>query len=108
MQVIHFNSHLTLFFTAWMEASARSWSKLKRINVCLVDWSYLALSDYISAASTYTKDVGNYIAEFIRTLNIPPKNVSVAGHSLGAQIAGYCGAALNGKLGYIYGKNDFA
>lgn len=107
MKVIRFASNQNNLFSAWMETSARTWSKVKRINVCLVNWGHLALSDYVSAALTYTRTVGNYIAEFIRTFNIPPKDVSIAGHSLGAQIAGFCGMTFDGRLGAIYGKMNY-
>ena len=50
--------------------------------------------------------VGAYIGKFIKglvDLGVSLDDITVVGHSLGGQIAGYAGASTGGKLGQIYG-----
>ncbi|KAF2885728.1 hypothetical protein ILUMI_20432 [Ignelater luminosus] len=75
------------------------------VNVIVVDWKRLAGFVYFNAA-TYSLSVGNYLARFLRFLErngVKLSNVHLIGHSLGAQISGVAGAALNGKVGRITG-----
>ncbi|KAJ8916045.1 hypothetical protein NQ315_010913 [Exocentrus adspersus] len=76
------------------------------INIFVVDWSPVAARNYISAKGAVTK-VGEHIGNFVRALasryGLRISDVSLAGHSLGAHIAGGAGAALNGEVDHIVG-----
>lgn len=78
--------------------------------MCGVDWSPLANVNYLQAALKSTHTTAYWLSRFIITLNqagISYANVSIAGHSLGGQIAGFTGKNVrlfaNGLLGTIYG-----
>lgn len=89
-----------------MGKTAISWADFGDCNVCAVDWSRLANYDYSIAAFQHTKMVSNAISNFMRFLSKHGMNiehVSIAGHSLGAQIAGLVGATWSGKIATIYG-----
>lgn len=88
-----------------MDRIARNWAIFGNRNVCQVDWKRLASYSYYTTSQKHTQIVGFYMAEFIQSLQIQINETSIAGHSLGAQVAGYCGRALNGSLNVIYGKN---
>lgn len=81
-------------------------------NVCGVDWHKLSQTPYKIAAELNTKIVGRYMTEFIQMLienGVDANDISIAGHSLGAHIAGFAGQYLNNgnvTLGRIYGKTD--
>lgn len=80
-------------------------------NVCGVDWSDLANQNYFQAALINTHIAGRVVANFLNfisyALGIPAANVTIAGHSLGAHVAGFVGKDLkrfsNQQLGYIIG-----
>ncbi|XP_057336467.1 pancreatic lipase-related protein 2-like [Microplitis mediator] len=85
-------------------------------NIIIVDWAggSLLLLQYFQAVAN-TRLVGLEIAHLIRHLNanngLKVGDVHLIGHSLGAHIAGYAGAELQGKVGRISGldpaKPDF-
>ncbi|KAJ8916054.1 hypothetical protein NQ315_010922 [Exocentrus adspersus] len=76
------------------------------INLFVVDWSPVAGKNYVSAKGSVVK-VGQHIANFVKSLasryGLRVSTVSLVGHSLGAQIAGNAGAALNGEVDHIVG-----
>ena len=74
-------------------------------NVCVVDWNRLANYEYSISARRNTKAVGAYIGQFISfltSIGVSLDDITVVGHSLGGQIAGYAGASTGGKLGKIF------
>lgn len=74
-------------------------------NVCGVDWSRLALTEY-SLAANNTKIVAKYVIKFIETLQMNGlllNQVILIGHSMGAHIAGIVGNQLNGEVAKIIG-----
>lgn len=87
--------------------TARSWSVFGQSNVCCVDWSRMSNCNYATAAGNYTELVGKSVAKAIEffedALGISRKNVTIAGHSLGAQVAGYAGANLTPKHKRTFG-----
>lgn len=84
---------------------ARVWITKHRQIVCLVDWQRLASFDYVTASTKHTQTVGFYMAKLMGPLPSSRfKEISIVGHSLGAHVAGYCGDALNGSIGFIYGN----
>lgn len=86
-----------------MQPMAMSWLKFEKRSICLVDWKAFASTEYTISANNHTKTVGSYIAELIRKQYFDAGETVIAGHSLGAHIAGFCGKALNGSLSTIYG-----
>lgn len=83
------------------------WAKFSNANTCAVDWSRLAFIDYSVAASRNTRIVANQMISFMNYLigkSFTIETVSVAGHSLGAHIAGYFGRGFKGQLNAIFGS----
>lgn len=75
-----------------MRSSAVSWARFADCNVCAVDWSRLANYDYSIAAMRHTKMVADaleYFMQFLIENGMDITQVSIAAHSLGAQI-GLC------------------
>lgn len=110
------NKSRPLYFVihGWTESAQRDWVQemvdklLTHINcnACAVDWSLLAASD-ILIAERYARLVGLMLARFIDNLldnYYSASRISLIGHSLGARVSSDCGAALNGRLGVIYGE----
>lgn len=90
----------------WMDSTGRILAKVTNSNVCVVDWSRLATYEYLITARSHTRKVADHIVEFIKVLAKNGANISemtLIGHSLGAQITGLVGGALDGKLKAIYG-----
>ncbi|XP_025077765.1 inactive pancreatic lipase-related protein 1-like isoform X1 [Pomacea canaliculata] len=78
----------------------------QNVNIIAVDWKKGAQGPNYYQATANTRVVGNYIATLIlllEKLGVPMSAVHVIGHSLGAQIAGYTGHGLDGRLGRITG-----
>lgn len=87
------------------------WRKYGDTNVIAVDWKSIAILDYMSAGKCFL----DHIAETIRRLMAlidevfkeenetfdTKERLSVAGHSLGAHIAGILGHSLDRQLKYI-------
>lgn len=73
---------------------------------CFVDWSRLAFFLYELAAE-HTYKVGAYLADRIDKWKLNPKNVTLIGHSMGAQIAAEAGRILKNKgkpVARVFGK----
>lgn len=110
--------------TDWMYGMANAWTSNDHCTVCIVDWRPLSgefrplgrlvptvfqSTNYQQAALRNTKLVANAIHQFIAFLmehGMRIEHVSIAGHSLGAHIAGYVGASFGGKINAIYGRNN--
>lgn len=94
-------------FLAWVYDMSVNWAKFADANVCAVDWSRLASYDYSIAAQKHTRMVANCMMElmdfFIR-LGMLIQRVSLAGHSLGAHVAGFFGAGYKGQVNAIFGS----
>lgn len=110
---INFALPTAFLIHGWFDSANRTWINktmveyTKRIdsNICAVDWSRLAETEYTIAAG-HTKLVAGYLVQFIQFLQrygLKLKNVTIIGHSFGAQIAGLVGRQFNGKIGQIYG-----
>lgn len=90
----------------WQDSMARAMSKVMQSNVCAVDWSRLATYPYGITAFSHTHRVSDHVHDFIKVLEVNGADVGkmvIVGHSLGAQIAGFVGGKLDGKLLAIYG-----
>lgn len=94
----------------WMRKTAIRWARFGDCNACIVDWSHLASFDYSTASDKHIKLVAKYILKFAAFLTpngMDIEKTSIAGHSLGAQIAGHVGTLFKGKVGAIYGIYHF-
>ncbi|KAL9699181.1 hypothetical protein quinque_002622 [Culex quinquefasciatus] len=90
---------------AWVQATGQDLLTFFDTNVCLVNWEQLAAYPYVIAVSK-TLIVSGYMTEFIRFLEasgIPLSEVTLVGHSLGAQISGQVGYNFRGQIGQIFG-----
>lgn len=94
-----------------MIRTSLDWAKYGDTNVCAVDWHALAANFY-SVAAQRTKYVGRVVGKFLqRTIGfgMPLNEITVAGHSMGAHIAGFAGSYLKKRnlyLNEIYGKRN--
>lgn len=90
----------------WVTDTMSEYIKHTTSNICAVDWARLALTEYTIAAGN-TKHVANYLLKFISFLQsdggINLNQITIVGHSFGAQIAGLVGGRLNGKIARIVG-----
>lgn len=96
-------------FEEWMIPMAKDWSKYNNSNVCTVDWSFLAKGEYAYTVDHQLRRAANELFKFTEILNkhgMSYAQVSVAGHSLGAHVAGLFGSTVK-DFGYeidaIYG-----
>lgn len=91
----------------WMLNMGALWVQYHEVNVCLVDWSLLAASDYFTVSKINIYIVGLYINSFIQYLNLAIQlewaDVKCVGLGLGAHTCGNLGLTSTGKLGAIYG-----
>lgn len=94
------------YYPGWMQSTSINWAHYANCNVCSIDWSRLANYDYSVAAMKHTKMVAESMVYFLKFLiknGMSVRKVSIAGHSLGAQVAAFVGQAFNGVLYAIYG-----
>ncbi|MBE9003777.1 hypothetical protein IQ259_01710 [Fortiea sp. LEGE XX443] len=68
-------------------------------NIVLVDWEAGASSLFYPTAAGNTRDVGNQLATYLRNNGVDPIYTNLIGHSLGAHVAGFAGAAYRGATG---------
>ena len=82
----------------------------ENVNFIVVDWS-IGSWQLPVFAMLEAESVAVTVAEFIRNLtsiySLPPGDLHVIGHSLGARVTGKVGATLNPKLGRITGNRLF-
>lgn len=93
------------FYRNWMQEMMSEYIEHQDVNVCGVDWARLAIYEYRIAARQNVYEVGWYLAIFIlflEDLGVNLNDVTLVGHSLGAQIAGIAGDHLAGQLKAIY------
>lgn len=75
-------------------------------NVIVVDWSEIAVGEYI-LASRQVKDVGRFVAamiDFLETKGMDPTKTTLVGHSLGAHVMGLAGYFANNTVNYVVGE----
>lgn len=73
-------------------------------TVILVDYKNVSSCSYSRSVDEIVPAVGSYLAQVITELDIDVDRIELIGHSLGAHIAGYAGAALNGTISRITGE----
>lgn len=87
-----------------MEATGSQLVKNTKGVVILVDFSEISSCGYGRYANEIVPSIGNYLAEIIDEFGWDLNNIEIIGHSIGAHIAGYTGAALNRNIKRITGK----
>lgn len=108
--LIKLNFDISAFLPAWLQYVIIAWAKLG-FNVCAINWGALSLEkfNYFAVQQKSVPFVANYTVEVIKRFQnngMILEKTSVAGHSLGGEMTGLIGGALNGSLGYIYGEQD--
>lgn len=86
-----------------MEPTGMALANVTNATVILVDYGQISDCNYDRSVEEIVPAVGQYIAEVISDLDLDPNNIEIVGHSLGAHIAGYAAAALNGNIKRITG-----
>lgn len=86
-----------------MEATGHQLAKITNGIVILVDYSQISSCSYSRCVREIVPSVGYYLAEIIEEIGWDLNNIEIIGHSTGAHIAGYAGAALNGNIKRITG-----
>lgn len=71
--------------------------------VILVDYKNVSSCSYSRSVAEIVPSVGYYLARVISDLQLDTDKIELIGHSLGAHIAGYTGATLNGSIARITG-----
>lgn len=72
--------------------------------VILVDYSLISNCSYTRTITEIVPAIGYNLAQLIIAFSLSPSNLELIGHGIGAHIAAYTGAALNGTLGKITGR----
>lgn len=88
-----------------MEPTGRALAKTLNRAVVLVRWGNMSSCDYLYEVQYVVPAVGYSIADLITNFYLNPTKTELIGFSLGAHIAGYAGAALNGRVFRITGKS---
>ncbi|CAG5073971.1 Similar to Pnlip: Pancreatic triacylglycerol lipase (Mus musculus) [Cotesia congregata] len=113
-----FNNNVStkIIIHGWTDSVHSNWIKELRNNYLLTDnYNIICVNWYPVSAKEYriaeklTRQIGEYIGDFIDYLkinsNISLDTVHILGHSLGAHIAGFAGSKLFGEIGRITGMD---
>lgn len=90
-------------FLGWMEPTGFALANATNGTIILVDYKNVSSCSYSRSVQEIVPSIGLYLAEVIARLNLDTDKIEMIGHSLGAHIAGYAGASLNGSIGRITG-----
>lgn len=95
----------------WPLSTIVLWSHFVDTNACGVDWGDLSGANYIASALKNTHITAYWVTKLMLYINkngISFDNMTIAGHSLGGQVAGFVGKKVQHftgeTLGTIYGK----
>lgn len=109
------NSRTKIVTHGWLEKGDKMWLlRLKDkfmingdVNVITFDWHHYATMEYTIAARK-TRKIGQYLGQLLVSLiqseKIRIEDIHIAGHSLGAHIAGYAGKTVKNQLGVQIGR----
>ncbi|XP_055304651.1 phospholipase A1-like [Sitodiplosis mosellana] len=89
--------------TGWMEPTGVALANATNGIVILVDYQNVSSCSYGRSVDEIVPSIGSYLARVIQELELDTDIIELIGHSLGAHIAGYAGATLNGTLSRITG-----
>lgn len=98
-----------IIFLGWMNLVARDLISFTSGNVVVCNWGYSSSCDYITSMLVHAPAIANYTAKligFMTNNGFKSINVTVIGHSMGAQIAGLIGKLMqsqNKEIGTIIG-----
>lgn len=100
---------------AWPLEAAKNLCKNKKAIGTAISYGLVACCSYFILAACHSKYFGFFLATIIVKSNVPLINFHIAGHSLGAQIAGFTGQAIivitNGgmvyKIFYLDGASPY-
>lgn len=87
-----------------MEPTGLALAKATNGLVILVDYKNISSCSYGRSVDEIVPSIGSYLAQVITKLEVDTDKIELIGHSLGAHIAGYAGATLNGTIRMITGK----
>lgn len=91
------------FLQGWMEPTGVALANATKGMVILVDYKNVSSCSYSRSVDEIVPSVGNYLAQVIEQLKLDTNRIELIGHSIGAHIAGYTGAILNGSIARITG-----
>lgn len=87
----------------WMPATGKQLAKVSNGYVILVDYGQISKCKYEDLMRDLVPKIANYVASVVKSLKLNLQNIELIGHSLGAQLTGYVGAALNSAVQRITG-----
>lgn len=87
----------------WMPPTGKQLAKVSNGYVMLVDYGQISKCKYEDLMRDLVPKIANHVASVVKNLKLNLQNIELIGHSLGAQITGYVGAALNGAVQRITG-----
>ncbi|XP_074109067.1 pancreatic triacylglycerol lipase-like [Cotesia typhae] len=95
-------------YSNWIKELRNNYLLTDNYNIICVNWYPVSAKEYRIAAKL-TRQIGEYIGDFIDYLkinsNISLDTVHILGHSLGAHIAGFAGSKLFSEIGRITGMD---
>lgn len=90
--------------TGWMPPTGNQLAQNFNGTVMLLDYGAISNCSYERTVYEIVPAVAYYVANVIRIFNFDPHQIELIGHSIGAHLAGYIGAALNGSIKRITGN----
>lgn len=80
-------------------------SRILKRNTIALDWGKLSRCSYTYATEFFVPKIGYFLHRALsEVLKLNLRSVNCVGHSLGAHICGYAGAASGGQFDRCFGK----
>lgn len=80
-------------------------ARIMKRNTIALDWGKLSRCSYPYATDFFVPKIGYYLHRALsEMLKLNLRTVNCVGHSLGAHICGYAGAASGGQFQRCFGK----
>lgn len=86
-----------------MPPTGKQLSKLFNGYVILVDYGAISTCGFLKSVREIVPSVAEYTIDVIEDFKFDPRKIELIGHSLGAHLAGYVGAAFDGDIQRITG-----